>query len=140
MTHPSHTRRCCCLVAAFVAAVLAGCATEPVLGGLGGNAPNPNGCYVFIYDQENWRGQRVVLNGPGKWQSVERLRRDDDKDWQDNIHSIEVGSSATVTLYAEANFRGVFQRLGPASVQGRFVGSLNAAIKSISLSSRPDTP
>jgi len=133
--------RRCGAVGTLAAAMLAGCANkEFVNGGLGGWAPNPNGCYVFVYDQVDWHGERVVLNGPGRWGTVGRLRRDDDKDWQDNIHSIEVGSSATVTLYAEANFRGVFQRLGPASVQGRFVGSLNAAIKSISLSCRPDTP
>ena len=140
MTHPSHTRRCCCLVAAFVAAVLAGCATEPVLGGLGGNAPNPNGCYVFIYDQENWRGQRVVLNGPGKWQSVERLRRNDKKDWRNNIRSIEIGASATVTVYTELNYRGIAQQFGPASDPARFNGSLSAGIESLALSCRPDRP
>ena len=140
MTHSSHTRRCCCLVAAFVAAVLAGCATEPVLGGLGGNAPNPNGCYVFIYDQENWRGQRVVLNGPGKWQSVERLQRNDDKDWRKNIRSIEIGSSATLTAFTEPNYRGVSQQFGPASDPARLGGSLAIGIESLAISCRPAEP
>ena len=120
--------------------MLAGCATAPVLGGLGGSAPNPNGCYVFVYDRENWRGQRVVLNGPGKWQSVERLQRNDDKDWRNNIRSIEIGARATVTLYTELNYRGVSQQFGPASDQARFDGRLSAGIKSLALSCRPDTP
>jgi hypothetical protein len=127
-------------MAILAAATLGGCATDPVLGGLGGNAPNPNGCYVFIYDQENWRGQRVVLNGPGKWQSVERLRRNDDKDWRKNIRSIEVGSSATVTVYTELNYRGVARQFGPASDPARIDGSLSPGIESLALSCRPDKP
>jgi hypothetical protein len=141
MTSPGRSRRCCYGVATLVTlAALAGCAKQFVQGGIGGNAPNPNGCYVFLYDQIDWRGKRVVLNGPGKWGTVERLRRDDEKDWRKNIHSIEVGSSATVTLYTEANYRGVSQQFGPASVQGRFSGSLTAGIESLSLSCRPDKP
>jgi hypothetical protein len=128
------------MVAALAAAVIAGCAKAPVLAGLGGNAPNPNGCYVFIYDQENWRGERVVLNGPGKWQSVERLRRNDDKDWRNNIRSIEVGSSATVTVYTEPNYQGVSQQFGPASDPSRLEGSLSTGIESLALSCRPDKP
>ena len=120
--------------------MLTGCAKEPVLGGLGGNAPNPNGCYVFVYDQENWRGQRVVLNGPGKWQSVERLRRNDDKDWRNNIRSIEIGSSATVTVYTDPDYRGVAQQFGPASDPARFNSSISAGIESLTLSCRPDKP
>lgn len=140
MTHSGHARRYSRSIAILAAAMLAGCAKEPVLGGLGGNAPNPNGCYVFLYDQENWGGQRVVLNGPGKWQSVERLRRNDDKDWRNNIRSIEIGSSATVTVYTELNYRGVAQQFGPASDPARFNGSLSAGIESLALSCRPDKP
>jgi Peptidase inhibitor family I36 len=140
MTHSGHATLCRVSIAILAAAMLAGCAKEPVLGGLGGNAPNPNGCYVFLYDQENWRGKRVVLNGPGKWQSVERLQRNDDKDWRKNIRSIEIGSSATVTLYTEQNYSGVSQQFGPASDQARFNGSLSAGIESLALSCRPTTP
>src|SRR4029450_7356639 len=112
MSDSGHARRYCCSIAILAAAtaMLAGCAKEPVLGGLGGNAPNPNGCYVFLYDQENWRGQRVGLNGPGKWQRVGRLRGNADKDWRNNIRSIEIGSSATVTVYTELNYRGIAQQ------------------------------
>ena len=120
--------------------MLGGCAKEPVLGGLGGNAPNPNGCYVFLYDQENWRGKRVVLNGPGKWQSVERLQRNDDKDWRKNIRSIEIGSSATLTAFTEPNYQGVSQQFGPARDPARLGGSLAAGIESLAISCRPATP
>jgi hypothetical protein len=116
--------------------VLAGCATEPVFGRLGATAPNPNGCYVFVYEQANRLGERVILNGPGKWPSLERLRRDD-KDWRKRIRSIEVGSSATVTLYTEPDFRGTSQLFGPGSDQGRFSASMSVGIQSLALSCRP---
>ena len=140
MTRPAHPRRCCCSVVILGAAMLCGCAKEYAPGGLGGWAPNPNGCYVFVYDQADWRGERVVLNGPGKWRTVERLKRDDDKDWRNQIRSIEIGSSATITLYTELDYRGVSQKLGPTSDQGRFIGSLGAGIESLELSCRPDKP
>lgn len=139
ITQSGHVRRCCRSVAALVAVVFAGCATEPVRGGLGGTAPNPNGCYVFIYEQADWRGERVVLNGPGKWPGLERLRRDD-KDWRKRIRSIEIGASATVTLYTEANYRGVSQQFGPGSDQARFNGSVSVGIESIALSCSRGNP
>jgi hypothetical protein len=110
-----------------------------VLAGLGGWAPNPNGCYVFVYEQADWRGERVVLNGPGKWPSLERLRRDD-KDWRKRIRSIEVGSGATVTLYTEPSFRGVSQLFGPGSVEDRLNPSMSVGIESLAVSCRPDKP
>lgn len=142
MTDSGHASRYCCSIAILAAAtaMLAGCAKEPVLGGLGGNAPNPNGCYVFLYDQENWRGKRVVLNGPGKWQSAERLQRNDDTDWRKNTRSIEIGSSATLTAFTELNYRGVSQQFGPASDPARLGGSLATGIESLTISCRPAQP
>jgi hypothetical protein len=133
-------KRCCCSVAALAAVVLTGCAKEPALVGLVGMQPNPNGCYVFVYELANWRGERVVLNGPGKWPSLERLRRDDDKSWRKRIRSIEVGSGATATLFTEANYRGVSQLFGPGSDQARFNSSMSVGIESIAISCRPDKP
>jgi peptidase inhibitor family I36 len=119
--------------------VLAGCAKEPVVAGPGGTSPNPNGCYVFVYDQANQRGERVILNGPGKWPTLERLRRDD-KDWRKRIRSIEVGSGATVTLYTEPDFRGVSQLFGPGSDEARLNASMSVGIESLALSCRPANP
>ena len=140
ITRPSHVRRGYCYIVTLTAAALAGCANHPpVLEGIGGMAPNPNGCYVFVYDQANWRGERAVLNGPSKWWSVERLRLDD-KDWRNRIRSIEVGPNATVTLYTELNYKGGSQQFGPASKPSRFDGRLDGGVESIELSCRPTTP
>ena len=50
---------------------IAGCAHEPRRSGLGVSAPNPNGCYVFLYDRSDWQGAGVVLNGPARWPKLE---------------------------------------------------------------------
>jgi hypothetical protein len=112
--------------------MLCGCAKPPLLEGIGGPAPNPDGCYVFVYDRTDWRGERAVLNGPGKWSNVERLRLDD-KNWRNQIRSIEVGPGATVTLYTELNYRGGSQQFGPSSKPARFGGTLSDGVESIDI-------
>ena len=140
ITLPGHVRRCCCYTATLVAAALAGCAKpQPVLEGIGGPAPNPTGCYVFVYDRDDWRGERAVLNGPSKWWNVERLRLDD-KDWRNRIRSIEVGPTATVTLYTELNYKGASRQFGPASKPARFDGTLSGGVESIDLACGGKTP
>ena len=137
-TRPRHVKRCCQTLT-LTAVALAGCARPPVIEGLGGPAPNPNGCYVFVYDQTDWRGDRAVLNGPAKWWSVERLRLDD-KDWRNRIRSIEVGPTATVTLYTELNQRGASRQFGPASKPARFDDTLSGGVESIDLACGGKTP
>jgi hypothetical protein len=110
-----------------------------VLDGIGGAPPNPNGCYIFVYDQAEWRGDRAVLNGPARWRSVERLRLDD-KDWRNRIRSIEVGPSASVTLYTELNYGGASQQFGPASKPARFDGGLSAGVESLDVTCRSVNP
>jgi hypothetical protein len=136
-TPPARVSRC--LLITFSAAALAGCAKQPVLEGIGGAAPNPNGCYAFVYDQADWKGERAVLNGPSRWWSVERLRVDD-KDWRNRIRSIEVGPTATVTLFTEVNYRGASQQFGPSSQPSRFDAGLSAGVESIAMTCRPNNP
>jgi hypothetical protein len=37
-------------------------------------APHPNGCYVMIFDAPSFRANADVLNGPGRWASLNELR------------------------------------------------------------------
>lgn len=112
--------------------VLAGCASTPVQEGLALPAPNPNGCYVFVYDQPEWRGSRVVLNGPDKRPNIERLLLNDE-DWRNRIRSIDVGPAATVTVYADLRFTGVSRRFGPGSKTGRLDPEISAQIESLDI-------
>ena len=87
--------------------VLAGCAREPRRVGLGVPAPNPNGCYVFLYDRPDWQGAGVVLNGPARWPKLEGLLANQEN-WRNRIRSVDIGPAATVTVYTDAAFQGVF--------------------------------
>jgi Beta/Gamma crystallin len=98
--------------------VLAGCAREPRRFGLGVPAPNPNGCYVFVYDRPDWQGAGVVLNGPARCRSwMDSLANQEN--WRNRIRSVDVGPAATVTVYTDAAFQGASRRLAPNSKHPR---------------------
>ena len=119
--------------------VLAGCASKPSREGLGLPAPNPNGCYVFVYDRPEWQGVGAVLNGPDKWSNLERLLLNDE-DWRNRIRSIDVGPAATVTVYTDAAFTGMSRRFGPRSKAARLDGEINARIESLEIGCQANTP
>ena len=112
--------------------VLAGCASQPARIGLGLPAPNPNGCYVFAYDKPDWQGAGVVLNGPGRWPNLERLRLDQE-DWRNRIRSLDVGPTATVTVYTDAVYTGVSRRFAPKSRPARLESEISAQIESLDI-------
>ena len=112
--------------------LLAGCASTPLPEGLAVPAPNPNGCYVFVYDRPDWQGARAVLNGPDKWSSLERVFLNDE-DWRNRIRSIDVGPAATVTVYTALRFGGMSRRFGPRSKPARLDGEISARIESLEL-------
>jgi len=117
---------------AVVLVVLAGCASKPSRVGLAFPQPNPNGCYVFVYEQPEWQGAGVVLNGPDKWPSIERLLVDEE-DWRNRIRSIDVGPAAIVTVYTDAAFAGVSRKFAPKSRLGRLDSELSARIESLDI-------
>ena len=136
-THPGLVERCCFVVALSVA--LSSCAREPRRVGLGLPAPNPNGCYVFVYDGPDWQGAGVVLNGPARWPSLEGLRANQEN-WRNRIRSIVVGGAATVTVYTNAAFTGVSRRFVPNSKQARLDSELSEQIESLDLACPMTTP
>jgi hypothetical protein len=111
---------------------LAGCGGQPPRIGLGLPAPNPNGCYVFVYEKPNWEGERVALNGPGRWPSVERLRVDQ-KDWRNRIRSLDVGPAATLTVYTDPTYTGTSRRFVPGSRPARLDSEISAQIESLDI-------
>lgn len=127
--------RCCAVVAVLA---LAGCGDKPLRVGLGLPAPNPNGCYVFVYDQPDWQGMGVVLNGPERWPSLERLRVDQ-VDWRNRIRSLDVGPAATLTVYTDASFMGTSRKFDPTSRPGRLGTEISAQIESLEVACQADT-
>jgi hypothetical protein len=111
--------------------VLGGCAHEPRRSGLGVSAPNPNGCYVFLYDRPDWQGAGVVLNGPARWPKLDGLANHEN--WRNRIRSVDVGPAATVTIYTDAAFQGASRQLAPNTKHPRLDNELSARIESIGL-------
>jgi hypothetical protein len=86
-----------------LALLLAGCAertTRPARP----NMPNPEGCFVQVWDHVQHRGMTDYLNGPRALLNLRDLpgRRT----WEDRIHSFRTGVTARVTVYVEEDFRG----------------------------------
>jgi hypothetical protein len=51
----------------LILVVLAGCAPRVTSSAV--QAPNPNGCYVFVYENPDFSGARSVFNGPRRFRT-----------------------------------------------------------------------
>ena len=51
-------------------------------------APNPNGCYVMVFEQPEFSGSGDVLNCPWKWASLDGLRKTNHDGWRNRIRSL----------------------------------------------------
>jgi hypothetical protein len=67
--------------------------------------PSPDGCYVEIWDQPQFRGASDFLNGPRRYGTVRELGKS--QDWSDRIRSLRLGPRAIATVWSEEQFRGV---------------------------------
>lgn len=123
----------------MVMIAITGCAYKPHRVGLGLPAPNPNGCYVLAYDLPEWRGAGVVLNGPARWPSLERLLASEEN-WRNRIRSIVVGPIATVTAYTDSDFRGASRRLPANSQHSHLDDEFSARIESLELACLVSSP
>jgi hypothetical protein len=90
-----------------------------------------------VYERPDWQGAGVVLNGPERWRSVERLRVDQE-DWRNRIRSIDVGAAASVTVYTDPDFKGTSRKFAPGSKPARLDPELSGRIESLDLSCRAE--
>jgi hypothetical protein len=126
-------------IALLVMLSLTACGGEPKRITAGPSAPNPNGCYAYIYDHDDFNGMNAVLNGPGRWQNLERVQVDN-VDWRNRIRSIDVGAAATVTVFTEIGFTGTSRQLPSGSRLTRLDDVLSANIESVQMTCKAATP
>ena len=62
-------------------------------------APNPNGCYVMLFEQPEFKGVGDLLNGPGKWPNLETMNETNYR-WTDRLRSLRIVPTEIVKLYA----------------------------------------
>lgn len=62
-----------------------------------------DGCYVTIYENSNYEGKSLRLDGPAEFANLKNLPGDN-QDWGDKIGSLIVGPHATVKAWEDENF------------------------------------
>src|SRR5262245_10756126 len=67
-------------------------------------APNPNGCYVVVYERAQFEGAADLLNGPVSFATLKAVPQANHGNWHNRIRSVRVGPAATVTMYRGASF------------------------------------
>jgi hypothetical protein len=94
------------LVAAILCASVACASSRDTIGS---RAPNPNGCYVQVWDAPNNAGLGDYINGPAKLVQLQDLPGQ--RSWRNKIRSLRVGPAASVTVWSDENFGGNSLRL-----------------------------
>jgi hypothetical protein len=111
--------------------VLASCGHPVVYAPL--PAPNPNGCFVMVFDQPGFRGIGDVWNGPGRWSTLEGQRRTNPRGWRNQIRSIRVGTAATVSVFTDPDFGGDSRQLSANTDHAQLDAVFSAQIESLRL-------
>jgi hypothetical protein len=99
----------------------------------GTTLPNPEGCFVQVWQQANFVGPSDYINGPRRYPSLRDMpgRRD----WRDRIGSFKVGpsSTVTVTVYSEENFGGNTLRAVSNTALAELPGELKTQVQSMAV-------
>jgi hypothetical protein len=122
------------ITALLLLLLVMGCTHTPQPSGRGRfPAPNPNGCYVIVYEGADFRGVGDVFNGPGRWRRLHPLTQTNETNWRNRIRSLHVGSLATVTVFTDEDFRGESQRLSSATDHPRLDARVSGRVESLEI-------
>jgi hypothetical protein len=117
--------------------VLVGSISNAACGGAfvntGSPAPNPNGCYVMVFDQPSFDGTGDVFNRSGRWASLRRLDDTRELNWHDRIRSARTGFAATATFFTAEDFKGESLQLLPSTDRPQFEGRFTAQVGSLEI-------
>ena len=67
--------------------------------------PNPEGCFVHVWDGPRVTGRSQFVNGPRSYPTLNALATEEV--WAKRIRSAQVGPAATVTAWTGENLTGV---------------------------------
>jgi hypothetical protein len=95
------------------------------------SAPNPTGCFVEVFENENFAGPRDFINGPAKHWQLKNLPFH--ANWHERIRSVRVGPAATVLLWAKEGFEGDPLKFGPDRNHPRLPGEFSGKIASLEI-------
>ena len=97
--------------------------------------PDPAGCYVLVFDQPKFAGAREFINGPITHASLEDLPFR--ANWRRRIRSLQVGSSASVTMWDNEGTQGASQTLSSNSQLSAIREPLSGRVQSLEIRCTP---
>ena len=92
----------------------------------------------MVFDQSNYRGTGDLLDGPGRWATLDALRDTRQDSWRNRIRSLRTGQTATLTVYTDENFKGDVHRYAPQTSLPQLDASISARIESLELNCGAD--
>jgi hypothetical protein len=103
-------------------------------------APNPNGCYVYVYENAEFSGAKYVFNGPARFRTLSRTLSMGELGWDNRIRSLRLGEAAVLTVFTKTSYEGRSMRFTPgtahAHLEPALAGHIQSAILECSAASR----
>jgi hypothetical protein len=93
--------------------------------------PNPDGCFVQVWDAPHFSGAADFVNGPRVYASLRDMpgtRR-----WDNRIRSVKVGPAGSAMIWTDEQFQGTSMRLLTDSEYPRLTDAMDAAIESMQI-------
>lgn len=86
-------------------------------------ASRVDGCFVQIWEDENYEDSTDIIHGPGRWNNMRGLPGANKSDWGDQIDSLKVGPIATVKACEDEGFEDNCQTYGPRTEKTNLRGN-----------------
>ena len=96
--------------------------------------PNPDGCYLLVWEQAQFLGASDYINGPRDYPNLRTLPNN--RNWHDRIASVRVGPTADVMAFTSENFGGTSLRLAAGSTHAALPDGLVEQIESLRVGCR----
>ena len=96
--------------------------------------PNPEGCYLQVWDGAQYLGVSDFINGPRDYPSLRSLPNK--RSWRNRIASVRVGPTAEAMAFTNENFQGAAVPLLPGTSHPVLPENAVARIESLRVSCR----
>lgn len=83
-----------------------------------------SGCWVQIWEDENFQDDNDMIVGPGRWNNMRNLPGANESDWGDEIDSLETGPNvATLKVWEDEGYADNSRTFGPNESLNNLRGS-----------------
>ena len=96
--------------------------------------PNPDGCYMQVWETAQYAGMSDYINGPREYASLRKMPNN--RSWRNRIASVRVGPTAMVTAFADEEFSGATFQLTADSAHRQLPGGIAGEIESVRVTCR----